>query len=739
MKSFVKFVIFCLLFTSFAHGTTLRIIRLKVKTYKELESILLGTYSKDKLPEIAGGRPGEWYDIVVDEEQEKILKGKGIIYEVVVEDLDRAKEKVKDSYHSYYEIVSILRNMALAYPSICKVESIGPSYEGRWIYGVKISDNVDLDEDEPEQLFSGCHHAREWASVEVPLFVADTLLRGYNHSPTITQMVNEREIWIFPVINVDGYVYDYSTQSSWRKNREPYREFIGTDLNRNYNGICDSNAIDGWGVINSQSVTHYPDGATFCGRYGGSSPEISAYVDFIKTRNFVSVVDYHSYSELVLAPWGHKQDVTPHQAIYNNIGQNMAQMIQRVNGGYYTYQSSYTLYPTSGSSTDWEYGWSTYVKGAPIFAVTVEIGTQFYEPTSNLPSIKRENFKGALYLLEQGEYLRNSMKGYIPSPVVISPKGDTVRDSLVIRWTIPERSCINLSHFDVEFLKGEHVTTDDFEHGLSNWVLESFGLSNRRVQSGFYSLRADSVNSAISQARTRFPYLVRAGDSLTFWVYYYMENDYDVGIVEVSENLREWFSLIPERWTGTSGGWVRISLSLEPYIGKSLYFRLRYLTDQSVLREGIYVDDVYPVVYYDTSWVVGPISDTFVVIRDLPEGEYFFRVVGYSPDFGKGNYSTLRKIYFIPEGVGVCESRKSPEFLLVSYSYPFVEGEEIFSVKGDDPDISIFDAQGRLVHHFQSHGYFEGLVNCKSLEKGVFFYVAKVGGKVFKGKLVKVK
>ncbi|MEO0236520.1 MAG: M14 family zinc carboxypeptidase, partial [candidate division WOR-3 bacterium] len=134
-------------------GTTvassgLAIVRLQIGSYEELERFISTSFSKDEIPEIAAGRPGEWYDLVVNRLQFEIIKKSGIAYQVIDEDLEKAKEKVKDGYRSYDQVVAILRNVSLSYPEIVKLDSIGPTFEGRWIYGVKISDNVQEDEEE---------------------------------------------------------------------------------------------------------------------------------------------------------------------------------------------------------------------------------------------------------------------------------------------------------------------------------------------------------------------------------------------------------------------------------------------------------------------------------------------------------------------------------------------------------------------------------------------------------------
>ncbi|MCX7996084.1 MAG: M14 family zinc carboxypeptidase, partial [candidate division WOR-3 bacterium] len=220
------------------------IVRVYVPTWQELRKI------HGEPLEIAAGRYGEWYDLVVNREGLDRVIASGLPYEVTIYSLELEKEKVRGDYLNYQQIVDSLRRFAQNYPSLCKMDSLPlRTYEGRWIYGVKISDNVYLDEFEPNFSIDGCHHSREWATPQAVLFFADSMLRSYNIVPEITEIINTTQIYCFPVINVDGYVYDWQYyQGGWRKNREPFGGSIGTDCNRNYSGACNGE-IDGyWGA-----------------------------------------------------------------------------------------------------------------------------------------------------------------------------------------------------------------------------------------------------------------------------------------------------------------------------------------------------------------------------------------------------------------------------------------------------------------------------------------------------------
>src|SRR5690348_12622916 len=107
-------------------------------------------------------------------------------------------------YHTYAEMVSDLNATVIAHPSIARAYSLGKSYQGRTIWAVKISDNVGVDENEPEVLFDGLTHSDEHMGLEMTLHIMHWLVDGYGVDPRITTLVNAREVWIILAVNPDG-------------------------------------------------------------------------------------------------------------------------------------------------------------------------------------------------------------------------------------------------------------------------------------------------------------------------------------------------------------------------------------------------------------------------------------------------------------------------------------------------------------------------------------------------------
>ncbi len=112
-------------------------------------------------------------------------------------------------FYTFDEVVAQLDTMHSLYPNlITKKDSIGSSIEGRTIWAVKISDNPDINEDEPQVFYNSLTHAREPEGMETVIYFMYYLLENYGKDPEVTYLVNNRELYFIPVVNPDGYVYN---------------------------------------------------------------------------------------------------------------------------------------------------------------------------------------------------------------------------------------------------------------------------------------------------------------------------------------------------------------------------------------------------------------------------------------------------------------------------------------------------------------------------------------------------
>jgi len=660
--------------------------------------------------DIAAGRYGEWYDLVVGQEDLNMVIASGLPYEIMVYSLEYEKDKVRGEYLSYTEINDSLKNLAQNYSSICAFDSLPiPTYEGRWIYGVKISDNPYLEEDdEPRFSLDGCHHSREWATPQAVLFFADSMLRSYGNIPEITEIINTTGIYCFPLINVDGYVYDYPAAHWWRKNREPFGDTIGTDPNRNYGGACNGELHGYWGGVEGYSASHYPASELFCGAYPYSGNEIQAYTTYIREHRITTGFSLHSYGELIMYPWGYKPNGSPDSALYVTRGNYMAAMMERLYGGTYTAgQSYFNPYPTTGNTRDWIYGYNKWVAGLSSLFYGAEIGIEFYQDPSDLDFISLQVFKAAKYLAGFADSLMLVAEGFVPQPNIY-PLG-TVGDDFVLYWHARNSFDNHPTHWELVELSHPSIIRDSLESGTSRWILEGFTLSTDQSHSGSYSLFSGSEHNMHHGMRTAHPYLVQTEDSLTFWCWYDLQFNRDVAIVEVSENAKEWFSL-DDRYSGNSGGWMRKSYSLAVWAGKSIYIRFRSMTDDDITNSGFYIDDIYPVCFFDNvDTISSSITDTSYQFTDHPEGEYYYYVRGSNTLYGWGDYSCLEKVEVI---TGIAESER-PVFISINPSLavspnPCRDRVMIFWQANNDgqrkeASVKIFNAAGRLIKIFNIH------------------------------------
>ncbi len=259
-------------------------------------------------------------------------------------------------YHTYGEMVAEIEATQAAYPDLVQIRSIGKSYQGRDIWVAKVSDNVAVDEPEPEVMVDALHHARERLSLEQALYFLKVLTHDYATDAAVRALVNARETWIVFSVNPDGEVYDLTGNPYrlWRKNRQPTpgSRYIGTDINRNYDYH--------WGCCGGSSRN--PAAWNYRGPSAFSTPEARVIRDFVKSR----VVDgrqqirlhltLHTNGRQVLWPYGYTladvpRDMTAedHRA-FVAIGRAMA-----ARNGYRPMQSS-DLYVTDGDEIDWMYG-----------------------------------------------------------------------------------------------------------------------------------------------------------------------------------------------------------------------------------------------------------------------------------------------------------------------------------------------------------------------------------------------
>ena len=393
-----------------------KIVRIYLKSLDQIEQVR--TLGLQLMSDIEGPRPT---DYIVAPESMAGLDALGIPYVVLNDDVQKSinaeRERLAaapdggprdpawfNDYKTYDQVVAKLNAMHTDRPDLVTVIDVGTTLEGRHIYGVRITGPGS---NKPAVLFDGCHHAREWISVMVPMWVADKFVYSYDTDPAIQSLVDRVEFFIIPVVNVDGFVYTWTPNNRlWRKNRRLNSGgCYGVDDNRNY--------AAGFGGGGSSSD---PCDETYHGTAAFSEPETAAMRDFaIAHPQIVSSQSYHSYQQLFMSPYGYTNSLPADNATFMEIDQGSHDRILAVHGMEYDYGPIYTtIYQASGGDTDW------YYDHEGIFAFTTELrDTGYYgfelPPAQIIPTCE-ENFAAATYLADwSASPVKISFPGGLPT------------------------------------------------------------------------------------------------------------------------------------------------------------------------------------------------------------------------------------------------------------------------------------------------------------------------------------
>lgn len=295
-------------------------------------------------------------------------------------------------YHTVATLEEDLRRLAEEHPEIAELHRIGRSVEGRPLWALRIGERRGSDR---KVAFLGCHHAREWISVEMPYLLAEHLLENSATEP-VERWLQQGEVWVAPMVNPDGHEHSRTVNRLWRKNRRRNPGgSIGVDPNRNYGYM--------WGVLDISTSSHVPSDETYVGPRAFSEPEVRAVRDLVSRELFGGVLSYHSYSQLILYPWGYTfEPIADEEDLreMRGLADAMEGLIRGVHGRTYTAQQSSDLYLTAGDTTDWTYG----EFGVPSFTIELRPASAleggFILPAAQIEPCWEENRPAALAFVE---------------------------------------------------------------------------------------------------------------------------------------------------------------------------------------------------------------------------------------------------------------------------------------------------------------------------------------------------
>lgn len=285
---------------------------------------------------------------------------------------------------TYSELLSELDDMAAQYPNLITIKQpIGSdtTFEGRPLYFVKISDNANINEPEPQAYYTALHHAREPLSMQQLVYFMWYLLENYATNPQVQYLVDNREMYFIPCVNPDGYLFNELTDPQgggmWRKNRRDNLDgTMGVDLNRNY--------ATNWGYDDIGS-SPFGSSETYRGTAPASEPEIQMINSFANAHQFKTGLDFHSFGNLLIYPWGHIPNFeTPDSNIFKSFAAAYTEFNKYKAGT----PNQTVNYSTNGGSIDWHYG--EQISKPKNFDFTPECGYSFWPAQSDIIPLTQE-------------------------------------------------------------------------------------------------------------------------------------------------------------------------------------------------------------------------------------------------------------------------------------------------------------------------------------------------------------
>ena len=322
--------------------------------------------------------------LLYSDEERRRLEDAGFTATEVIADVDAATAQARaaspralsglpsrrDDYRYLSDYTNELRLLEEEKPGLVRrIDLPRKSVEGRPITGVEIASNVNrTDDGRPAYVVMGLHHAREWPSGEVNMEFALDLARGYGSDPRISALLDRVRVYVFPVINPDGFLVSRGnlvppvppTKPLQRKNcqydasgpSEPCANRESVDLNRNYGAF--------WG---GNGASEEPGSDLYRGTGPWSEPESAAVHEFSQSRHITNFQSIHNIAALVLRPPGFKAfGLAPDEARLKDLGDRMG----AVTG--YASEYGYELYEVTGATEDWNY------VAQNAFGYTIELG-----------------------------------------------------------------------------------------------------------------------------------------------------------------------------------------------------------------------------------------------------------------------------------------------------------------------------------------------------------------------------
>jgi len=563
-------------------------------------------------------------------------------------------------YFTYPEMLEQLDNMRALRPDLISEKAdVGTflTLEGRALQWVKITKNPESLNTRPQVLYTAVHHAREPISLSETIFYMWYLLENYDTNAEVKYIVDHTELYFIPVVNPDGYIYNYTINPNgggmWRKNRHNFSGVYGVDNNRNYDYWVNGDAAQS--VWNTLGVSADIDGQTYPGTSPFSEAETQAVKFFVEDHDFKIAINAHTYSDLLLYPYGYDLNVpSPDDAYFQKISRLM------VSNNNLTNQIASALYAASGDADDFMYGQT--MGHEKIFAFTPEIGSSFWPPASQIVPLSNKmmhtnltaarlvlnyadltdtspeyigntavvdaNFKLSRYGLSgSGNFtvsinpVSSNILGVGPAfqasnmlvsdvvnasiPLQIAP-GTSSGELIAFEYLIDNGAYIDRKLVTKKFGQSLNIVSDNGNAISPTWV-GNWGITTEDFVSPATSI-TDSPNSFYTNNQSKNIRLANpidltglSGGTVTFSAKWDLEGNYDITAFEVSTNnglnwipqCGKYTRIVANKpvYTGTQSTWIDEEISLSEYAGQSIMVRFRLTSDQAQTYDGFYFDD----------------------------------------------------------------------------------------------------------------------------------------------------
>ncbi|MEI6883353.1 MAG: M14 family zinc carboxypeptidase [Bacteroidota bacterium] len=278
-------------------------------------------------------------------------------------------------YPTYQQYVDTMHYFASAYPSLCKLDTIGITGAGRLILVVKISKDVNTDGAKPQFLYTSSIHGDETTGYIGMMHLIDYLLSNYGTDQRITRMVDSIEIFINPLANPDGTYHggNNSVNGAIRGNAN------GIDLNRNYPDPADG---------------QHPDGNAW-------QIETMAFMNYANVMGFTMSANFHGGSEVFNYPWDTWSKLSADDSWWQFVGREYADTVHVYGPSNYFRDeqngvtNGYAWYRITGGRQDYMNYWH-YCR-----EVTIELSSTKLLPASQLVNYWNYNYRSYLNYIEQ--------------------------------------------------------------------------------------------------------------------------------------------------------------------------------------------------------------------------------------------------------------------------------------------------------------------------------------------------